>query len=434
MTCDEARKEIDALLDGELDGTAVRDHVSACPACARVADERRVLSAALSRSFEHALEGVEPAPEDRRRVVERLTAEPARRARFVGALAAAAVIGLAVGLVTTVLAGPSPEQMALAERMREAEAKGEQIRRVSDAVAGDLEFVDLTFAGRPDTSPAARALCVGLWNTSDRLQPGGMPADIARLLHRTADPVYRARSVARASLRRLGVGALDTLRRAVSEAGRFDRRFVDELVSDLEGRVRSGRVSKVDISRVGGGVEIRLTQWGDGRVRLVVPDGTFEAANMDELLGDHPGVCRKYAVAGRDGRVSVGGSGAAVDLQDRIRLLFRTGAWDDEIQWDAYRSWIARRVRDAREIERRVREFRDQVVEAARPGALPVVEIDLNSIMESVRELEGDALRRMRERMAERLRGLDARLDELRALHARARGLRLFAERVRNEE
>ena len=82
MSCGEARKEIDAFLDGELRGTAVRDHVLSCVPCARVADQQRAFSAAVARSLERAIDGVEPDPEAPLRVVDQLISAPVRRLWF----------------------------------------------------------------------------------------------------------------------------------------------------------------------------------------------------------------------------------------------------------------------------------------------------------------------------------------------------------------
>lgn len=121
MTCEIARDEFSALLDGELDARlagAVRTHLDACDACRVQFAGLEALSQAL------ATPRLEPDPgfvvrfraRRDREVGDRLDWLPWRRMAFrLAPLAAAAVLGVATGLWMSAPSEPAIERPALVD-------------------------------------------------------------------------------------------------------------------------------------------------------------------------------------------------------------------------------------------------------------------------------------------------------------------------------
>lgn len=423
MKCDDVRREIDALVDGELDPdreAAVRDHLSACEGCAREAADRRSLSAVLKGAFDRAFADAEPAPEERPRIAAALAAPARPRIPFAARVAAVLVIGLAGGLLASLLLAPGPDRERVAMRMAELERRDRQLRAFQAGLEEDLGFVESVAA----EDPPFRAAKLAALNVEDRLTVPAR-AEVRELVERTSADAFETRGAARAALRRLDPSSLDELRKAASTAPRYDRAFVTLLVRDLEARAREGKHPKVAIETE----SLKFTQRGDGICLLVTPEKTYRARSMEELRRKHPEVCRKFGIAGRDGRVTVAGQGVSVDLKERFDLVFRTRAWDEDLPFDAARAWLQLRVKDAGELEKRMKELRGRW--GRRAAELPAVKVDVQAIVRRAEALGAREIEKAEERIEKELQELDARLRELRELRARARNLRSFVEELR---
>jgi hypothetical protein len=375
MTCAEVKDALDAYVDGELEPErrpALEVHAGRCGSCGREIAKRRTLSAALRGAFERSLEGAEPRGGEREGLVERMTRAARRRLVFPARLAAAAVIGVAIGLVaySLGLSRATPEERQVAEALKEKEERGAQILRLREEAEADLTFVRAAVEPRKDA--AALALDVAASSIERRLERDAAPP---------ADP-------AAAKEKRLAVKAT------------------------------------VD------GASIEVTQMGDGRVTLVTPGRVVEAPSMAELQKRHAELCRKFGVQGREGAVRVGETAASTDLKGQLHLLWRTGTWDEDVQWEAARTWMAGKVPDAAEIERRMRDMRERFKAASAPAAAPEVRIELSAVMAEVKGRSRRELEETRARVAAEMKRLEGELLELRELRGRAKGLRAFAEAV----
>jgi hypothetical protein len=417
MNCSDARPLLDALADGELDDDALRAHVDSCPDCARELEARRAFSARLSGAFE----GVEPPAGGRARVSAALAAA-GRRSRFLPALAAAAVAAVTLSLAAwaVIRSKPTAQQLALAESLRLREARQSEAARLAEEAARDLEAARGAVGSRSD-APAV-ALAVAVSNLEEGLVPAAAPSDVARLVADTASPDPRIAGPARKTLKDLGTHRLDDLRRASSAAPAQDRAFVLSVIRGLEDR----SAVRISVQSTVGGATVSLVQRGDGTVRLSIPGGALEARSVTELLRRHPDVCRSYGVEGSEGRVVVGGNAASVDLQGRLDLLFRTGSWDEELQWDVYRSWAGGR----KDVEARVRDLQEQSRrEAARP--VPPAAVDADAILQGVRALSGKEIEAAREKVEKEMKKLEDHLRRMHELRGRAKSLRAFAEETK---
>ncbi len=373
MTCPESRLAIDALVDGEIEReeeVLLRSHLAGCPACGRELEERRLLSETLGRAFERTRDEASPLPGERERLAERMAALPRRRAALAGRLAAAAMIVVAVGIAATAATAgrPSSEQVAVARKIREQATREAQLGRLEEEVAAELAALR---AERPRESSAAMAVDAAISSIERRLAPVPPPA-----------PAVPGTSVA----------------------------------------------ISVDVN----GAAVEFVQRADGTVRLAVPGRTVEAASVSELTARYADLCRRFSVEGSEGKVKVGDSAAAIDLPGRFRLHALTGTWAEDAQWEWCRDWMKRRVPEAAEMERRMKEAQERYRRAAADFALPAVSVDLERILKDVKSLTGQELRKAAERAEDRVRSLEPRVQELRDLRGRARGVRVFAETVRD--
>jgi hypothetical protein len=374
MICREVREALDALLDGELDAVEeidVREHLDWCPSCGRELEELRAWHGTLADALSG--EGARPSVAERRRTADAVIAairRPVAPPRWAAVLA----IGFSIGIVAcaVLLSRPPREQIArVAERLLERESRGAELRAVNEEIEQDLGRAREVVSGRSEDDPAARTVAVASRNIARRLgseaPAGAAPAD----------------------------------------AG-----------------------ARVSISRSVDGQNISVTQLNDGRIRVTLPDRSFEARSMQELLARHEDVCRRYAIAGVDGFLAVGDSAAGADWKGRLDLLGRTGAWDETAQWDAFRGWAAGHARDAKEIERRLKAHQERCRAALGKSLPPPGPVDVQSILKDVQSQTRLQLRRTQEQADAEMRKLEAKLRDAMELRERARSLRVFAEDV----
>jgi anti-sigma factor RsiW len=439
MTCDDARPALEALVDGELareDERVLRDHLASCSACERHLADRRAFSLSLRSALEREFQSVEPPPGARERVTELLLAASRRRLGVPGRLAAALVIGLAVGLAAWAvgLSRPTRLQAEVADRLRNRDVHQEEIRELTREIGRDLEEALESSPSADPLAPPTLAIRQGAAVIESQIAE---PAEktLPQLVSDTASRNPAVRGAARSALKRLDPSRVDDLRRAIDES-RGDTAFVQQIVEELEDRAQPVERGKVSISKTVNGSTVSLSQMRDGRVRLVIPGRTIEARGMADLLKRHAEVCRQYSVAGRDGFVTIDGTPAAVDFRGQLDLVFRTGTWTDEVQWDAYRAWMASRVPDPRQVEVRVKELQDRCRrQMDRPlETTGEIRVDVERIMKEVRAMTHQQLEETRIRVEQEMKTLDARLEELRDLRAHARGLRAYAEGMVHEK
>ena len=377
MTCSDAREFLDALLDGELNAaeeSALRRHLEACAECDRELEDLRAWHGTIGEAL--AAEEPDPAAvaESRRDILAALSAS-ARRRVPTARVAALLAIGLSVGVVASAVGFSRPPEAQVAqlvEGLKEQERRDARLRAVRREIEEDLAEARNAVAGRADRDPAARAIEVATTNLS------------RRLIQEPPEPEASA-------------------------------------------------AEKVSITRTVDGGTLTVVQKEDGRVRVQTPQGVVEARNMPDLLARHPDLCRRYAIGGSDGFLRVADSTAGVDWRGRLDLLLRSGTWDENLQWEAYRGWAAARAADAREVERRLRAHQERCRATADGAAEAAAAVDVESIVKRVRAFTRDEIRRNQDRLAAEMKQLDDRLKEAAELRIRARGLRIFAEDIEHD-
>jgi hypothetical protein len=377
MTCFDAREFLDALLDGELntaEEAALRRHLESCGECDRELEDLRAWHGTIGE----ALLAEEPDPaavaESRRDILAALSAS-ARRRIPTARVAALLAIGISVGVVASAVGFSRPPEAQVAqlvEGLKEQEQRDARLRAVRREIEEDLAEARNAVAGRADRDPAAQAIEVATTNLS------------RRLIQEPPEPEASA-------------------------------------------------AEKVSITRTVDGGTLTVVQKEDGRVCVQTPQGVIEARNMPDLLSRHPDVCRRYSIGGSDGFLQVADSTAGVDWRGRLDLLLRSGTWDENLQWEAYRGWAAARAADAKEVERRLRAHQERCRATADGAAEAAAAVDVDSILKRVKAFTRDEVRRSQERLATEMKQLDDRLKEAAELRIRARGLRIFAEDIEHD-
>lgn len=386
MTCRDVREALDALLDGELEAgeeLTVRDHLDWCDACSGDLDDLRAWHGQLADAL--AGEAPRPTMTERRRTADAVIAAVRPRSFSAARMAALISIGLSLGVVAGAVAfsrPPGEQVVRVVEGIRDRQSCDAQLRAVSAEIERDLGEARKALAVRGPEDPFARTIAVGSFNIARQLG-----SDPLEEIQKSALPFPRPGT-------------------AASECLSITRTVDDTTVS--------------------------VTQMTDGRIRVAVPGYQFEVRGMKELLSDHAELCRRYGISGRDGFLSVGDSAAGADWKGRLNLLLRTGAWDEQAPWEAYRDWAAAKAVDPKEFERRLRTFQERVRVAPALAAAPAT-VDVEAILRDVKTLTRSELRRTQERIESEKQKLDARLQEARRLRDQARSLRVFAEEVTRE-
>lgn len=374
MNCRDVREALDALLDGEMEAgeeLAVRDHLDWCLSCAREFDDLREWHGTLADAL--CSEGARPSVTERRRTADAVIAAIRPRAAAPVRWAAVLAIGLSIGVAVCAVSlsrPPRDQVVRVADRLRERETRGAELRLVSEEIERDLGRAREVVAARAPEDPAARAVAAASAAISRRLGEAPPPAP--------------------------------------------------------QGDARE----RLTITRTDRGRTVTVTQLSDGRVRVALPDRTLEARNVEDLLARYGEICRGYAISGVDGFLSLGDDAAGADWRGRLDLLLRTGTWDEAAQWEAYRGWLSARAFDARDLERRFRAHQERCRAEAGKGETPAPAVDVQAILRTVQSQTRAQLRHTQEQVDAEMKRLEPKLREARELRDRARGLRIFAEDV----
>ncbi|HZL73176.1 MAG TPA: zf-HC2 domain-containing protein [Planctomycetota bacterium] len=313
MTCDEAIRAIEAMIDREIDDDErmqLEAHLAGCETCRRETEERRAFSDRIGRDLNDAFP---PST----RATPRIVIRP-RRSNWVRA-AAVILVGFAVGYVgssTGVFRPASAEAREVAKLSALKDAYQDRSRELADRVEREATALDTRAAQAPDGPRRdAVALCVM------KIANGMAGADALEL---PPEPEKRARKVAEymstPSLARRGL-AVQALRTLPAT----DMPLVERQIVNLKGTNRTftelyvlsfkSPTEPVVVMELNGG-DLRFTQLANATLRVEAKTNSataaaapriYEGVNVLEFRSRHPDISRLLDLKGSDGNFSVAG-------------------------------------------------------------------------------------------------------------------------------
>jgi anti-sigma factor RsiW len=352
MTCQDARDDLEAFVDGALDAEragAVQAHLGACPDCRRAEEETRSFSAALGEGIRRHVGTIDPPPGAQSALLARFGAAPrpaagVRFRRLALAAAASVLVGLGAGLAYQARrAGgggmDGPERAALATRVAELES----VRAWQDDLARAVER-------NPADRPLGLVACAYL-------------------------PPERGRALLKD---RLGVEPTEEAVRAAWPGSPAPP------VVRLSRSTRTGTRSS----------EMLFVQYGDGRVHVEHAERsngdetrtTLDAASWEILAAQNAELCRSLEIVDNQGRLI---AGLPIPSEGQLRRdvagTLACGAPPRDLAKRLLALRLAPRVKSAEEMER---ELKTVVAAPPRPaGATPAAP---GPLRDAIRRLEAE--------------------------------------------
>ena len=305
MTCDEAIRAIEAMIDREIDDDErlqLEAHLAGCETCRREVEERRAFSEKLGRDLNDAFASAAP-PE--RRVIIRPRRFPWAR------MAAVVLVGLAVGYVGSSIglfraATAEAQEVATLSALKEAyEVRNQELETRLERAATALD----RRAARVPEGPVrdAATLCVmnaatGLAGSEPLELPPESPERRTRLVaNYLSSDDWAKRGLAVQAIRRLATNDLPYMEKQTVSLNGTNRTFY-ELV------IRSMRNSNEPVVTVEIDKSLRLVQLQNAGVRVEAEgQAPMVCENLLDLRARYPDFARLYGVKGVDGYFMVAG-------------------------------------------------------------------------------------------------------------------------------
>jgi len=372
--CTEARKAVEAWIDGELgvgEEADLQTHLAACASCAGEVEERRSFSRGLGSGLRESLQAVRGSAPERRALVDRLTAASRPRLGIAPRIAAAVTLVAGLGIVAYTLGWFRKSDLPVARTATDDPETRARYARLLDEIERMTQEVRAQLPSKEEGTPADWTAALELATLEDQLcqiayreEFVDPPSDLQRRVEGAMRDLGGSKSWIRAgarrSLRSLPKEAVPVLEKVSVNAGTCDRWFLDRLLDELRDG-ESAEQQKVVVRHSQGDEEVEVQQFGDARVELVIAQRgrqqKISARNMTDLLRRHRDTCRRFSISGFEGWVAVGDLASGMDLEGQLGLLFRSGESVDfaPVRSEAYAGVLAKRLTDAAQVQDRVR-------------------------------------------------------------------------------
>ena len=382
MTCDEAIRAIDAMLDGEIDEGerfTLEAHLGSCEACRREVDERRAFSDRIGRELHEAIGAFAP-------VAHRV--ERPRKWGTWTRIAAVLLTGVIVGYAGTSLGvfRPTPaEALSVATLRAHRDAYHQRAQDLDQRLDVEVQALD-RMVDLAQEGPARDVGALAVARTAAQCAPSEpmrLPDDPLQrrryIAQKLNSPNWRDRGSAVWAVREMGPQEAALLRDQLVPMGGSNRCFAELVVLSAEG---AGKPA-LDVVIEAQGSAVRFIQFSDARIRLErAANGRQDvlvAANLLDLQTRHPQVTGDLGIQGTDGDVIVAGvrqKGGKVEARPLryvpAMVWSRAGATPDRVvEQLAYESVLADLSQAGVAVEEATRRAQEAMVNVRKADDVP---------------------------------------------------------------
>ena len=437
MTCHDAIRAIDAMLDGEIgddERMELDAHLGGCEACRLETEERRAFSDRLGRGLR---EGFPASAPGGRSVIF-------RKSRFPWIRAAAVILaGIAIGFVGA-RGGLFDPASAEARQVANLSALKSAYERRDHELAANLEQeagnLDRKVSLAPDGALRdAGAICV--MNAAAGLAgdvPPVLPAHPARrareVAHLLSSPQWAHRGQGVKALRQFAPGDAQHVESQIVNLKGTSRTFTELWVRS----VRAPSEPPINVTVEANGVAMHFVQHLDGRVRVEAGSeaarAVYEGLNLWDFRVRHPKIASLLRLQGVDGDFSLAGvHQTAPEIEGRPTVFMPVVVWEtpgsesedcmEALGGFAVMAELTRAGVSVKESEKQARQAMREIQEMAPPGP-PEVHADpelVQVFLADVREHDLEWLALERERLNDELAALEKRVLEKQRRLARVR-------------
>lgn len=310
MTCDEAIRAIEAMIDREIDDgerMQLEAHLAECESCRRETEERRAFSDRIGRDLDEAFPSSNPA-------TPRIVFRPRRSAWI--RWAAVVLVGFAIGYggaSSGFFKPATAEAREVADLSALKDAYESRDRELSARLVRDAGRLDLAVAGAPEsTARDVGALCIMRVATGFAgNEPISLPPETDRRVHYVVQQLsskdWPSRGRAVYALRALPAGDVGRIESQLGKLKGSDRTFTELWVRSM----KSPTDPAVDFTVESGGKQLRFVQLANANVRVEAPGATlpkvYESRNLLEFRAAYPELAEQLRLKGVDGNFTVAG-------------------------------------------------------------------------------------------------------------------------------
>jgi hypothetical protein len=423
VTCEEAIRAIDAMLDREIDDgerLQLEAHLAGCEACRRETDERRALSDRIARDLNEAFRATAPAAP---RIVVRTRRFPwARAAAVILAGVAIGFIGNSTGFFTP--SNAEAREVAGLSALKEAyETRDRELMSRLEQEAGDLD----RRAARAPEGPVRDLAAMYVMNGAAGLagsEPLALPPEPAArartLACRMSSQDWSQRGQAVLALRRLAAADAPHVNNQITLLSGTNATFANLWVKSVQAPTEPAVTVEID------GGNLRVTQFRDARFRIestaAAAPRIYEGISLLEFRTRYPELVERLRIRGVDGNFTVAGVHCTAPDVERSPAVYvpavvwsapsaESGAIAEALSVQVVMANCAEAGRPIAEAEKKGLEVMRRVQEV--PALRRAVSADperVRSYLAALRKVDKERLALARERLNDELAELERRV------------------------